>query len=184
MAPSIIILGASGNVGPFIIAELLNQRSKFNRIAILAAPEKVDKFADAKSKGVEIVVGSFLDSVSFTGFDIVVSLLGSGAVDQQSAIADAAIKAGTTHFYPSEIGVDIAKPIFANERYFTSKLATRRHLADLAAKNSGFGYTLLMIGMVTEFVVLTPLFGVDKEKKTVDFIGEDSTKITMTSFPE
>jgi len=67
MAKSVILLGASGNVGPSIIAELLNQRSKFNRIAILSDPTKVDKFADAKAKGVEIVSGSFLDSASFKG---------------------------------------------------------------------------------------------------------------------
>ncbi len=41
-----------------------------------------------------------------------------------------------------------------------------------------------MIGMITEVVVVTPLFGVDKEKKTVDFVGEESSKITFTSFPE
>ena len=67
MAKSVIILGASGNVGTYIIKELLNQRSKFNRIAILSDPAKVDKFADAKAKGIEVISGSFLDSSSFKG---------------------------------------------------------------------------------------------------------------------
>jgi len=184
MAPSVIVLGASGNVGRFVIAELLNQRSSFNRIAILSDPAKVDRFKDAKAKGVEVIAGSFVDPASFKGFDIVVSLLGPPVFSRQPEIVDAAISAGAMHFYPSEIGLDISRPGFAKEKYWQDKLVTRRYLADLVKRNPRFGYTILLIGMVTEFVVETPLFGVDKEKKTVDFVGTPESKITFTSFPD
>lgn len=113
-----------------------------------------------------------------------VSLLGAAVFNKQNAIIDAAIAGGATHFYPSEIGLDVAKPFFDTQKYFGDKREVRSHLDEAVAKNSNFGYTLLVIGMITEFVVVTPLFGVDKEKKAVDFVGNESSKITFTSFPE
>lgn len=57
---SVLLIGASGYIGRFVAQELLAQKSKFARVAILADPSKVDKFAEISSQGMEIVVGSFL----------------------------------------------------------------------------------------------------------------------------
>jgi MFS-type transporter involved in bile tolerance (Atg22 family) len=35
---------------------------------VLADPAKISRFADAEKKGVEIVVGSFLDASSYKGY--------------------------------------------------------------------------------------------------------------------
>ena len=67
MAPSAIFVGASGNFGPAIVQALLAHKSDFDRIAILAAPEKKDKFARDKVQGMEIMLGSFTDPKSFKG---------------------------------------------------------------------------------------------------------------------
>lgn len=64
---AVLLIGASGNLGPYISFELLTQRSKFSRIAILADSAKVSKFAKEAEAGMEIVVGSFLDPASFAG---------------------------------------------------------------------------------------------------------------------
>ena len=67
MAPSVLLIGAGGNVGTFLLPEFLRQRSKFNRVAILADASKVEKFAQAKKDGIEIVVGWFLDIEVYRG---------------------------------------------------------------------------------------------------------------------
>jgi uncharacterized protein YbjT (DUF2867 family) len=67
MAPSVIVVGAGGNFGPAIVQALLARKSDFRRIAILAAPEKKDKFAKFAAQGMEIVIGDFTDSASFKG---------------------------------------------------------------------------------------------------------------------
>lgn len=66
-APAVIVVGASGNLGPFIVQELLRQKDKFSRIAILSAPEKKGKFDTAAKSGVDIVLGSYKEAKSFQG---------------------------------------------------------------------------------------------------------------------
>jgi uncharacterized protein YbjT (DUF2867 family) len=67
MAPSVIVVGASGNFGPSIVQALISYKSSFNRIAILSAPEKKDKFTKYESQGVEIILGSYTEASSFKG---------------------------------------------------------------------------------------------------------------------
>ena len=64
---SVLLIGASGFLGPHISGEFLAQKSKFARVAILAEKDKLAKFEKEAQAGLEIVVGSFLDSDSFRG---------------------------------------------------------------------------------------------------------------------
>lgn len=70
---SILLIGASGFLGPPICREFLHQKEKFARVAILADPSKVSKFSQLKDEGMEIVVGALTDSKSFTGMSSHVS---------------------------------------------------------------------------------------------------------------
>jgi uncharacterized protein YbjT (DUF2867 family) len=65
--PAVLLVGASGYVGTAVSQEFLAQKSKFKKIAALASLEKVDKFKDLESKGMEIVIGSSTDSSSYQG---------------------------------------------------------------------------------------------------------------------
>jgi hypothetical protein len=67
MAPSLIVVGASGNFGPFIVQALISHKAFFNRIAILSSPEKTAKFTKYESQGVDIVVGNYTDATSYEG---------------------------------------------------------------------------------------------------------------------
>jgi hypothetical protein len=53
MSSQSVLIGASGNIGRFSAQEFLSQKSKFGRVAILAEPSKVDKFAEISSQGME-----------------------------------------------------------------------------------------------------------------------------------
>jgi len=66
-SPSVLIIGASGFIGGPVLKELMQQRTSFSRVAILAEASKVHKFSDAQANGAEIVIGSFTDPSSFKG---------------------------------------------------------------------------------------------------------------------
>jgi uncharacterized protein YbjT (DUF2867 family) len=70
MAPSVVIIGASGTVGRPLVQEFLKNKTGFERIAVLADPTKVSRFTDVQSQGVEVVAGSFLEANSYKGYFI------------------------------------------------------------------------------------------------------------------
>jgi uncharacterized protein YbjT (DUF2867 family) len=67
MAPYVVIIGASGLVGRPLVQEFLKNKTRFGRIAVLSDPAKIDRFADVRKAGIEVVVGSFLEARSYTG---------------------------------------------------------------------------------------------------------------------
>ncbi|KAJ7476122.1 hypothetical protein FB451DRAFT_267629 [Mycena latifolia] len=183
MSPSVLIIGASGTVGIPLVQEFLKNKTSFGRIAVLADPAKVSRFADMKSQGVEVVVGSFLDAASYKGFEVVISLAGNAAMKLQPAMVDAAIAGGARHFYPSELGADLAYGTIGKKRYFRDKIATREHLRQRAREVPGFAYTLLMTGAFTEFAA-SGFNGVDVEKHTARPYGMPEAQVTVTAMPD
>ncbi|KAJ7456747.1 hypothetical protein B0H11DRAFT_2160926 [Mycena galericulata] len=183
MAPAVLIIGGSGAVGRPLVNEFLRQRSSFQRIAVLADPAKVSRFTDAQKKGVEVVVGSFLDAKSYTGFDVVVSLAGNAAMKLQPGMIEAAIAGGVRHFYPSEYGGDISVGEFWNNRYFRDKVVTRDHLAAKAKEVPGFRYTLVLTGPFTEYAV-SSFNGIDFEKHTVEPYGKPGAELSVTAMAD
>ncbi|KAJ7760247.1 hypothetical protein DFH07DRAFT_884056, partial [Mycena maculata] len=182
MAPSVIIIGASGTVGRPLVQEFLKNKIAFGRIAVLADPTKVSRFTDVQSQGVEVVVSSFLEANSYKGFDTVISLTGNTAMKLQPGIINAAIDGGVRHFYPSELGTDSYLAI-GKRRYFRDKIATREHLRDRAHEVPGFAYTILMTGAFTEYVP-SPFNNVDIENYTADSYGAPNALISVTALPD
>ncbi|EPE36471.1 NAD(P)-binding Rossmann-fold containing protein [Glarea lozoyensis ATCC 20868] len=181
-APSILLLGASGYLGVPLLAEFLTHRSKFSRLAILTDESRKHKFEDAKAKGVELIIGSYLEPDSFKGFNTVLSLLGNHAMADQPSIIKACLAAKVTEFYPSEFGGDSSQGPYVTNRYFDEKNKTRAFLAETVAKNpdSGFNYTLIMCGGFMEYV-MNPIFGGDEESETFTFYGSGEKREPFTS---
>jgi nucleoside-diphosphate-sugar epimerase len=71
MAPSVLVIGASGSVGQPLVKEFQHQRSRFRRVAILSELSKAHKFSAAHNNGIELVLGSFLDFKCYQGAYIV-----------------------------------------------------------------------------------------------------------------
>ncbi|KAJ7692091.1 hypothetical protein B0H17DRAFT_1179385 [Mycena rosella] len=176
LAPSVFIIGGRGAVGRPLVDKFLKQKAQFQRIAVLADPAKVSRFADAQAKGVEIVV-------SYAGFNVVVSLAANAAMKLQPGMIEAAIAGGVRHFYPSEYGGDISVGEFWKNRYFRNKVVTRDHLAAKAKKHPDFRYTLLMTGPFTEYAV-SSFNGINFEKHTVEPYGEPGAELSVTATPE
>ncbi|KAJ6582861.1 hypothetical protein DFH09DRAFT_1029235 [Mycena vulgaris] len=183
MAPSVLIIGASGSLGRPLVAEFQKQKSRFARVAILSDPAKAHKFADAQKNGIEVVLGSFLDSKSYEGFDVVLSLAGNATMRLQSAMIEAAIAGGASHFYPSEFGTDVAQDGVWQFRYFRDKVVTRDHLAAAAAAHPGFRYTLVLVGAFSEWAY-SQFSGVDTEKHTVEAYGYPEAEMSVTALAD
>ncbi|KAF2172812.1 hypothetical protein M409DRAFT_16772 [Zasmidium cellare ATCC 36951] len=179
---SVLLVGAGGAWGRPLLEQFIKQKSSFKRVAVLARDQNhAEKFSDAKAQGVEIVLGSFLDSAPYKGFDVVMSLVGNPLLRLQPAMIQAASAAGVTHFYPGEWNSDIDQPEIANMRYFRDKQATRAQCHATAQENPNFKYTIFITGIFTEW---TLMFGWDHEKKSAVVFGDSSKRIGSTSIPD
>ncbi|KAJ7617606.1 hypothetical protein DFH06DRAFT_1145043 [Mycena polygramma] len=173
MAPAVLIIGASGLIGRPLVQEVLKNKTKFARIAVLADPAKVSRFTEVKAQGVEVIVGSFLEAASYKGFDTIVSLAGNGAMKLQPGMIDAAIAGGARHFYPSEYGTDLSR----------DAIATREHLRLRAREVPGFAYTLLLTGAFTE-AMPSVYNNIDLETHTARPYGTPDALVTVTALPD
>ncbi|KAH6988846.1 hypothetical protein BKA56DRAFT_476827 [Ilyonectria sp. MPI-CAGE-AT-0026] len=176
---SVLLIGASGYIGPHITKAFIAQKSKFARIAILADPSKVSKFTQEAEAGVEIVVGSFLESTLFKNFTTVICMLGNNALTLQPAIIEAAASAGVTHFYPSEFGGDLSQELCLKNPYFRDKLVTRQALEKTAEKYKGFGYTYIICGAFAEYLTGFT-FGFIREESKFEFYGDVEKQMQFT----
>ncbi|KAK7055555.1 NAD(P)-binding protein [Favolaschia claudopus] len=183
MAPSVLFVGGNGLVGRPLVQTFLANKNRFDRFAVLTAPEKVERFADVKAQGAEIVVGSALEASSYKGFDTVICILGNLAMKLQPGIINAAIAGGVRHFYPSELGADFTIEDHPRIRFFRDKIITREHLRLRAKEVPGFKYTLVVTGAFAEFAA-SPFTGVDTQKHVARTYGRSDAKITVTSMPD
>ncbi|KAJ6517979.1 hypothetical protein C8R47DRAFT_960115 [Mycena vitilis] len=183
MAPSVLLIGASGSLGAPLVKEFQKQRARFARVAILADPAKAHKFAEVQENGIDLVVGSFLDSKSYQGFDVVLSLVGNALMRLQPGMIEAAVAGGVRHFYPSEFGTDVARDGVWQFRYFRDKVVTRDHLAATAKARPDFRYTLMLVGGFSEWVA-SAFSGVDHEKHTIEAYGYPDAEVSTTAIPD
>jgi len=62
---NILVFGATGNIGRYIVNALLENKSSFGKIAAFAYEDSVKKkpelFEKAKTRGVEIITGELTD---------------------------------------------------------------------------------------------------------------------------
>ncbi|KAF8215092.1 hypothetical protein K438DRAFT_2123779 [Mycena galopus ATCC 62051] len=183
MAPSVIIIGASGALGRPLVEEFQEQRARFGRVAILSDPAKAYKFSEVQKSGTEVVIGSFLDFKCYQGFDVVLSLVGNGAMRLQPGMIEAAVAGGVRHFYPSEFGTDFSQASLWQFRYFRDKVVTRDHLAAKAKEVPDFHYTLMLTGTFTDWAA-GEFSGVDVKNHRVEAYGYPDAQIAVTALAD
>lgn len=137
------------------------------------------------------------------GFDIVISAVGDALCAKQPEYIDAAIAGGVKHFYPAECtspfpslsttfnsmqtnlflridGANLDRNGTYQERYFTSKLLTRRHIEKHASEHPDFGYTLIMTGIFSDFFLEKNIIGLSADRKNAIFTGTPQTRLSTT----
>ncbi|KAJ4404061.1 hypothetical protein N0V91_006171 [Didymella pomorum] len=134
----VLIFGATGVIGKYIIQEVVNVKSSFDKIGLFTSPEtaknKPDEINSWKEKGVAIHVGDVNSEEdvkkSYEGYDTVISALGRNAILTQIPLLKLAeASPSIKYFYPSEYGTDIEYgPKSPNEKPHQLKLQVRKFI--------------------------------------------------------
>ena len=119
MQNTILVAGATGNLGGKIVAALLAKGAKV-RVVVRPTSDAV-KLADLQARGVEVVKTEFSDAAALAkaceGVSCVVSALSglrATIIDAQKQLLDAAVAAGVPRFIPSDYSLDFT-PFVAGE---------------------------------------------------------------------
>ncbi len=189
MFKSILLIGATraGSFGDYVSQELGKDMSHFTRIAFFnntsrpADDAKIARLKELESKGFEVIeAADYASTESYKGFDCVLIFLGNHGLYLQPTIIDAAIKAGVRHFYPSEYGADINVGINRIQRYYKYKVETREHLEARAREIPDLGWTLYLLGRLTEWSVVSH-FGVDNKNAKARIYGTAAGRQSLIS---
>ncbi|CAK4034910.1 NAD(P)-binding [Lecanosticta acicola] len=142
--PKVAVAGATGNLGPSVVRELVNAGIQ---VTTISRSGKTDGLpSDVKT--VKVDYGSQDSLVSaLQGHDAVVSLLPKH--DQQDVLIDAAIAAGVKRFLPSEFGSNIAgNSATASLPVFAGKAKTQKYLE---SKKDQISYTYVVNGLFLDW---------------------------------
>ncbi|KAG9235198.1 hypothetical protein BJ875DRAFT_529749 [Amylocarpus encephaloides] len=180
---SVLIIGATGAIGSKIAKEIETLKSSFKRAAFLTplADAGLEKEAKYAAIDLERVIGSLSDPASYSGFDIVVSAVGDDLCAQQPKFIDAAFAGGVKHFYPAEYGADLYNPRTIDEAYFVDKIAARKHLESRVEEEPSLGYTLIMVGLFSDYFLLYNILGLSEDRKSANFIGDPESVLSTTA---
>ena len=199
---NILMFGATGIIGKFIIAELTSAKQSFGRIAIFTSQNTVDtkpeEIRKLKDSGVEVFAGDlknhdYLKEVlggARTGepFDTIVSAVGRNAILEQIALLDLAEATPTAkRFFTSEYGTDIEyDETSPPEPPHRLKLKVRAHIRDQIKR---LEYTYLVTGPYSDLYLgpmkaapETGCFDVKGKKAIALFDG--NTPVSMTTMTD
>ncbi|CAG8224194.1 unnamed protein product [Penicillium salamii] len=144
MSIKVALVGASGNVGPAVLEQLLIAGFDVTVLTRQGSDHTFDPRAHVAKVDYES-----LDSIknALTGQEVVVSTLNAGAVPLaiHLRIIDAAVAAGVKRFVPSEFGSNTVNPQTAKLPVFGDKINVQEHLKK-ASQDSGLSYSLLITG--------------------------------------
>lgn len=173
---NVMVLGASGSVGPPIVD------------ALLAAGFSVSALSRASSKatfpeGVRVVKTDYSpDSLveAFTGQDAVVSTIATFSTDEQFKIVDAAIKAKVRRFLPSEFGVDTSLPnVIEALPPAKPKVDTVAYLK--SKESTGLSWTAVIVGGFFDWALKIGAIGINATARTALVIDGGDIPCEMTN---
>ncbi|CAG7979342.1 unnamed protein product [Penicillium olsonii] len=144
MSIKVALVGASGNIGPAVLEQLLN--SGFD-VTVLTR-QGSDHTFDSRARVTKVDYES-LDSIknALADQEIAVSTLNVGGVPLaiHLRIIDAAVAAGVKRFIPSEFGSNTVNPQTAKLPVFADKIKVQDHLKTVS-RDSGLSYSFLITG--------------------------------------
>ena len=141
MKKSILVAGATGNLGNRICRELIKRGAEVS--ALVRASTNAEKIEVLKKMGVKVfevnVYNIEVIAKVCTGVDCVVSALaglGDVIVDLQKRILDGAIKAGVPRFIPSDFCTDYNDLVPGENRNFDLRREFKKYLDNTPIKAS------------------------------------------------
>jgi NAD(P)-dependent dehydrogenase (short-subunit alcohol dehydrogenase family) len=133
MKNSIVVVGATGNLGGRIVTALLTKGASVTAVVRPSSdPAKLDEL---RQKGVTVIQSEMTDAQelapAFDGATVVVSAvqgLRDVIVNTQSVVLDAAVAAGVARFIPSDFSSDFTKLTAGENRNFDLRREFRAYL--------------------------------------------------------
>ncbi|KAF1999123.1 isoflavone reductase family protein-like protein CipA [Amniculicola lignicola CBS 123094] len=173
---NVIIVGASGNLGPAILNAFL--KSSFN-VSVLSRESSTATFPD----NVKVIKADYDSPESLTaalkGQDAVVSLYASAAIGDQTKLIDAAIAAGVKHFIPSEYGSNTTNPKLVEVvPVFAGKVATVNYLK---SKESVINWSAIVTGPFFDWGLKVGFLGLDIPNKKATVLDGGKGKFSTTN---
>jgi putative NADH-flavin reductase len=174
---NVIIVGASGNLGPSILNAFLKEPS-FNT-TVLSRQGSSSTFPT----GVKVIRADYEshDSLkeALQGQDAVLSLVGGMALGDQNKLIDAAIAAGVKRFLPSEYGSNtLDKRGHAIVPAFEAKFGTVTYLQ---SKEKEISWTSIVTGPFLDWGLRIGFFGLDGSSKTATIFDDGEAVFSTTN---
>ncbi|KAF2732790.1 NAD(P)-binding protein [Polyplosphaeria fusca] len=190
----ILLFGATGLIGEYILQALIEAKPKFEKLGIFTSPrtakDKADAIEKLKAQGVDVVVGDVTneDDVkqTYQDYDTIISALGRGAIPLQIPLLTLAESTPNIHtFYPSEYGTDIeySPTTSPHEPPHQFKLKVRAHIRDNIHR---LKITYLVTGPYSDLYIgklpNAPDAGTwDIANKTATLLGTGDEKVSFTT---
>lgn len=193
---SILIFGATGQIGRYITDQILAAQPSFAHVAIFTSTETVTSKADyiskLQSEGVKIITGDVNNEGdikrAYDGVDTVVSAVGRNVLETQIELLRIAEESSSVKwFFPSEYGTDIEySPKSADEKPHQLKLKVRRYIREYIKK---LKYTFVVTGpYIDMFFNLSPAApeagGFDVDNKRAILVEDGEGRVGFTTMPE
>lgn len=192
---SILVFGATGNIGRYITNAIINAQPAFDQVAIFTSQGTVTNKAELiegwKSKGVKIITGDITNQdhvkKAYEGVDTVISAVGRNVLETQIDLIKLANESSVKWFFPSEYGTDIEYgPKSANEKPHQLKLKVRKYIRE---HPSDLKVTYVVTGpYIDMYFTLSPeaveAGGFDHVNKKAVLVDDGEGKIGFTTMPE
>ncbi|KAH6679893.1 NmrA-like family protein [Plectosphaerella plurivora] len=177
----VTVLGASGNLGPWVIKALLDVGFK---VTVVTRQESKATFpSDVDVKKIDITSRSAI-SEAFKGQDAVVSTLPGEAVASQRIFIDAAIDAGIKRFIPSEFGINTREAGGTKfGKFVAAKISDVDYLIELSEKYSWFSWSAICTGAFFDWGLDNGFFGFDLKNNTSSIFDSGNERFSGTNVP-
>ena len=193
---SVLVIGATGNIGNFITSSLIDAKNDFSKITVFTSEatlsSKVELLNKWKAAGVHVVTGDVTNPADITraysGIEVVISCVGRAVLDQQQELIRLAEESESVQwFLPSEYGTDIEhNNKSSNERPHQVKLGVRKYIREHTKR---LRVTYVVVGPYFEMWLgggtsIDQIGGFDLENNKAVLIGDGEGKIGFTTMSE
>lgn len=182
---SVVVVGATGNLGSVIVAELLRRGAQVRALVRAENADGGKRLRDlAGADRLSFAVGDLRDDVGvltehLRGADIVVSAVQGGSdviVDGQIGLLRAAEAAGVPRMIPSDFSVDLHRLDYGDNLFLDD-----RKKADEAFADSPVAPTNLLNGGFTD-IMLSPFMGIlDRDRSSFSYWGDGRQPVDLTT---
>ncbi|KAE9365829.1 isoflavone reductase family protein-like protein [Stipitochalara longipes BDJ] len=169
---NVIIVGAGGHLGPFILSAF--DADQHFTVSILARNSSTSTFPSHLT--VHRIDDSYPEASlvsAFQGQDVVVSTIATSSVGVQKKLVDAAIKAGVKRFVPSDFGSDTEneKAMAILPQYFKGKKGTVEYLKE-KEKEGKIAWTAFVNGPFFDLALKVGFMGFDLKSQTATIYND------------